>query len=105
MLLGLSQVIKQVQRCSTATTTALFTVVMRIWTRRQIGLCGREIAQLALGVNEQPMRGARRSYFGAQGQGLRLVTEGAARVSHVTQKLVEPSMEAKCQTRQRLDSH
>lgn len=35
--------------------------------RRQTGLCMREIAIRkvpALGVNEQPMRGARRSYFG-----------------------------------------
>lgn len=41
--------------------------------QRQTGLCMREIAIRkvpALGVNEQPMRGARRSYFGAAAQGL-----------------------------------
>ena len=50
----------------------------------------------ALGVNEQPMREARRSYFGGlgtQGQGLRLDHQDAPEVSHVTQKLVGAPMD------------
>lgn len=45
----------------------------RLWT----GDC--HPLRLANGVNEQTMRGARRSYFGARIQGQRLATEGFAR--------------------------
>jgi hypothetical protein len=77
--------------CSIATTTTntgMFTVMMRI--RRKAGKLasagGRlPSKELALGVNEQPMRGARRSYFGAQDQGAAIGYRGhpqGFRMSH-----------------------